>query len=625
MENFGNKKDSSYFIEKMIKMMKNDNKSLLQFYIIKNFYDGIEPSLNNNTDLNLKNLVKQLSYFCQSEKFYIYFIGELKDEKESQPFVDFLIIYEAKENYLSLKIFFLLLEELKIRNFDKQIIEIYKQYETAQKNLYKAYDLYFNKHKNSLIEFIDNPKTIKDSKFTKMFATLLTEKISESEHYKKLWNLYKLFLFYDILYKTKNEGKKDNNLLYTIFKDIKHISFDKNEIINIVNILIQINGLNHIKNTYQIFLYLLNLIKNEKQLYPNIKIDNQFFKNLGDPFELKERIIWTLYEENSNKIKILNGKMTEREKFNLDIFDFISQINTKINIDGMRGSLFESIFYNKTIFVIEIDHKKNLTNLERIQNDIKLLKDSCPLGYNNLDTYAQIENKIINLDDSYDLFIQELKNKKIIKEDIKIDTKNKIYENKIDNSIRNKELEELRLQLTNEKEKNKILEEKNKKYERDLKERGINKGEEQLRKELDNEIKKYNNLKKQIEEEKALRMTYGKETKESFIETIIEKDKKIRELELKISRFPFILEEGEVLMSIIFISSDQNLHYSVICKNTDEFYKIESQIYKKYPEYTENENFFILNGKKINKYKTLEQNGVKNNDIIILNEFVNDN
>ena len=625
MENFGNKKDSSYFIEKMIKMMKNDNNSLLQFYIIKNFYDGIEPSLNNNTDLNLKNLVKQLSYFCQSEKFYIYFIGELKDEKESQPFVDFLIIYEAKENYLSLKIFFLLLEELKIRNFDKQIIEIYKQYETAQKNLYKAYDLYFNKHKNSLIEFIDNPKTIKDSKFTKMFATLLTEKISESEHYKKLWNLYKLFLFYDILYKTKNEGKKDNNLLYTIFKDIKHISFDKNEIINIVNILIQINGLNHIKNTYQIFIYLLNLIKNEKQLYPNIKIDNQFFKNLGDPFELKERIIWTLYEENSNQIKILNGKMTEREKFNLDIFDFISQINTKINIDGMRGSLFESIFYNKTIFVIEIDHKKNITNLERIQKDIKLLKDSCPLGYNNLDTYAKIENKIINLDNSYDLFIQELKIKKIIVEDIKIDTKNKIYENKIDNNIRNKELEELRLQLTNEKEKNKILEEKNKKYERDLKERGINKGEEQLRKELDNEIKKYNNLKKQIEEEKALRMTYGKETKESFIETIIEKDKKIRELELKISRFPFILEEGEVLMSIIFISSDQNLHYSVICKNTDEFYKIESQIYKKYPEYTENENFFILNGKKINKYKTLEQNGVKNNDIIILNEFVNDN
>ena len=78
-------------------------------------------------------------------------------------------------------------------------------------------------------------------------------------------------------------------------------------------------------------------------------------------------------------------------------------------------------------------------------------------------------------------------------------------------------------------------------------------------------------------------------------------------------------------MSILFISSNQKLHHSVICKNTDEFYKIESQLYKKYPEYTENENFFILNGKKINRYKTLEQNGVKNNDIIILNEFVNDN
>ena len=355
---FGNKQDPTTFIDQMIKMLENDYNGLLQFYIINKFYDGIESSLNNNTDLVLKNLVKQLSSFCLSEKFYIYFIGELKDERSIHPFFDFITIYEQKENYLSVKLFFLLLEELKMQKFDNQIIEIYKQYETAPKNLDIAYDLYFNKHKDSLIEFIDNPKNIKESRFAKIFATFFIEKSSESEHYNKLWNLCKLFLFYDILYKTKNAGKKDSNLLSNILKDIKDISLDKNEIHSIVNILIQINGLNHIKNTYQIFLYLLNLIKNEKELYSKIKIDNQFFKNFGDPFELNDRIIWTLCEDDSNEIKILNGKMTEKEKFNLDIFDFISEINTKTDINGMRGTLFESIFYNKTILVIEIDCHK---------------------------------------------------------------------------------------------------------------------------------------------------------------------------------------------------------------------------------------------------------------------------
>ena len=85
---------------------------------------------------------------------------------------------------------------------------------------------------------------------------------------------------------------------------------------------------------------------------------------------------------------------------------------------------------------------------------------------------------------------------------------------------------------------------------------------------------------------------------------------------------PFTLEEGEKLISIIFISSDQKLHFSVICKNTEKFHKIEGQLYESYPEYSENDNFFILNGRKINRYKSLEENGIKNNDIIILNEIV---
>ena len=85
-----------------------------------------------------------------------------------------------------------------------------------------------------------------------------------------------------------------------------------------------------------------------------------------------------------------------------------------------------------------------------------------------------------------------------------------------------------------------------------------------------------------------------------------------------ISNYPVKLSEGEKLMSVIFVSSDQNVHYSVICKNTDKFSRIESMLYDEYPEYSESENHFLVNGNKVNKHKSLEFNKIKNNDIIML-------
>ena len=84
-----------------------------------------------------------------------------------------------------------------------------------------------------------------------------------------------------------------------------------------------------------------------------------------------------------------------------------------------------------------------------------------------------------------------------------------------------------------------------------------------------------------------------------------------------ISNYPVQLIDGEKLISVIFVSSDQKVHYSVICKNTDKFSKIENMLYDEYPEYIESENIFQINGNKINKYKSLEFNKIKNNDIIM--------
>ena len=88
-----------------------------------------------------------------------------------------------------------------------------------------------------------------------------------------------------------------------------------------------------------------------------------------------------------------------------------------------------------------------------------------------------------------------------------------------------------------------------------------------------------------------------------------------------ISNYPIKLLEREKLLSLIFMSTDQKVHYSCICKNTDKFSKIENNLYEAYPEYTESENVFFVNGNKINKYESLDFNKIKNNDIITLKKI----
>ena len=82
---------------------------------------------------------------------------------------------------------------------------------------------------------------------------------------------------------------------------------------------------------------------------------------------------------------------------------------------------------------------------------------------------------------------------------------------------------------------------------------------------------------------------------------------------------PFEVKDGEELLTVIIVSEDQKVHYSFICKDTEKFNIIENRLYEVYPEYIEKENYFTVNGSKINRFKTLKENGIKYSDIIMLN------
>ena len=101
-------------------------------------------------------------------------------------------------------------------------------------------------------------------------------------------------------------------------------------------------------------------------------------------------------------------------------------------------------------------------------------------------------------------------------------------------------------------------------------------------------------------------------------ELMEEISKKNSEIERLLSLMPFKLNPGEKLMTVIFISEDQKVHYSFICKNTDKFNELESRLYDIYPEYSEEDNYFLANGRKIVRFKDLDYNRIKNSDIITL-------
>ena len=135
---------------------------------------------------------------------------------------------------------------------------------------------------------------------------------------------------------------------------------------------------------------------------------------------------------------------------------------------------------------------------------------------------------------------------------------------------------------------------------------------------LKNEIKELLNKNKKINiEYNKIKEKLNKINLESK-EQIRKKEKKIKEYELKISQFPFEFSPGEKIMSIIFISSNKNIISSFICKNTDIFKFLEDKFYENYSEYKGLDNIFIINGRKIDRNKTLDENKIKNNDIITI-------
>ena len=56
----------------------------------------------------------------------------------------------------------------------------------------------------------------------------------------------------------------------------------------------------------------------------------------------------------------------------------------------------------------------------------------------------------------------------------------------------------------------------------------------------------------------------------------------------------------------------------MVCKPDDIIVKLELKLYNEFPDYKEYNTFLMDNGSIIKRFKTVEENGIKNGDTIII-------
>ena len=77
---------------------------------------------------------------------------------------------------------------------------------------------------------------------------------------------------------------------------------------------------------------------------------------------------------------------------------------------------------------------------------------------------------------------------------------------------------------------------------------------------------------------------------------------------------------GEKIFAVNFVSMGfQDIgHYNLVCKNTDLFVRLEEKLNNDYTQLKDKETYFMVNGRRIKRFKTLDENQIKSNDVINL-------
>jgi len=386
-------------------------------------------------------------------------------------------------------------------------------------------------------------------------------------------------------------------------------------------------------------------INSNKKLEPEKYIEIIFFiegkekEIVKEIIEAKKFFLFIKIYYNQYSINILihkNFKLNNNEilnKINLQKnLKTPIKINLKIHEFPLKNYYLEELEYNYDNNIDKAFILKSLSATIMLQNNLnqkfnnsallKINQDKMDMKNNNINNINNmnyqnngqniIKNNIINTannvnnDNNNSNFYNQMVN--LNNNNINMNRPNKISWDEGDEELY-KRINQLEKELKEEKINNDILNKKN--IELTKKNQELNK----IIMDLKNE--KYKKEKNEL-------LRYNVYNVENILENKYNINRLIdllNELNMLKEKLPSeSSKKEEKLIVVIITSTDQKIYYPIVCRNTDEFSKLESELYRRneYKEYKDGINHFISNGKRINRFDTLEQNKIKNGDKILL-------
>ena len=154
------------------------------------------------------------------------------------------------------------------------------------------------------------------------------------------------------------------------------------------------------------------------------------------------------------------------------------------------------------------------------------------------------------------------------------------------------------------------------------------KDEKQKNKKLQDTINNLNNTINQLKKEHYTEINKLTEKNKELEKLLEEKNKEINDYIFKLSNSSnneqlISVKTGDKIIAVLFMTqgSQDIFNYTMACKTSDLFVRLEERLYHDFPKYRNYETFFMVNTRRIFRFKTLEENKIKNNDIISL--FIN--
>jgi DNA-directed RNA polymerase subunit H (RpoH/RPB5) len=101
---------------------------------------------------------------------------------------------------------------------------------------------------------------------------------------------------------------------------------------------------------------------------------------------------------------------------------------------------------------------------------------------------------------------------------------------------------------------------------------------------------------------------------------IIKKELNIKKEELNKIKSNNMVDKGQIF-SINFMSVSHDKIFPISCSSNDTVVKFEELFYNEYPEYKDHNTYLTVNGNPVKRFKTIEENGIKQGNAIIVDVY----